>query len=434
MSKANVVMGLLAASAVGFVAGYSVKSNTLPAENQAASVVSSSSSITAGAPAKEMVDASSVVARVDNKSFPAIFQAWNPLDMPSKYPATTDDEFLKNAAKHSLLWEEPVSQLGFNTKLVLGLVWDHKHAGLANSFTAETLAHAKENKKKLLAMNPNMVLLFEVRWRDAPGSYLPEDSEFWLRGDDGARVKGWDGGPEPYYMLNYKNEAFQQRLGEQARAVMASGVYDGVMLDWSGYLPVVKKVREGLGETGLLTVNIHDEIHKAEEYKDYINGAFMECAPDGRKPGDPKKLCTWASMAESLKYYEANFRKPTVNALEAWGVRSDLQAMRAVTTLGLTHSNGYVLFADPNPLPTPDHMHDWYDFWDANLGKAIAEGKLDANGSYSREFTNGTVVYNPETNKPVQLEFNEAHKAVSTGKLGTIFEIAPKDGEIFIKM
>lgn len=130
--------------------------------------------------------------RVADKSYPAVFQAWNPLDMPSKYPTDTHEQFLDNAAKHSLIWEEPVSQLGFDTKLVFGLVWDHKHAGLATSFTKESLAEAKKNLTYLLDKNPNIVSLFEVRWRDAPGSYLPENSEFWLRDAQGNRVQGWN--------------------------------------------------------------------------------------------------------------------------------------------------------------------------------------------------------------------------------------------------
>ncbi|AWB66293.1 hypothetical protein C2869_07540 [Saccharobesus litoralis] len=376
----------------------------------------------------------SLEQRIDDKTFPAVFQAWNPLDMEEKYPTTTHEQFLNNAAKHSLLWEEPVSQLGFNTKLVMGLVWDHKYAGLATSFTKESLAVAQANQAYLLNKNPNMVTLFEVRWRDAPGSYLPENSEYWLRDDKGNRVAGWTGGPEPYYMLNYKNEAFQKRLGEQAKAVIDSGIYDGVMLDWSGYLPIVKIVREYMGEDGLLTVNIHDEIDKGEKYKEYINGAFMECGPNGRMPNVEKKLCTWESMAKSLKFYEENLRKPTVNALEAWGERHDLQSMRAVTTLGLTHSDAYVLFADYNPIPTPDHMHDWYDFWDLDLGDPQGKGQEQQDGSYRRQFEKAVVYYNPEGNKTIELEFNLPHRSAATGKVGTEFTIPAQDGDVFYSL
>ncbi|RDV29354.1 hypothetical protein DXV75_02590 [Alteromonas aestuariivivens] len=382
--------------------------------------------------ASEQVLPKSISERVADKQYPAIFQAWNPLDMPHAFPDTEQRQFLDNAAKHSLLWEEPVSQLGFGTRLVIGLEWDHQYPGLATGFTRQTLTVARKNLNYLHDKNPNLVTLFEIRWRDAPGSYLPEDSDFWARDDQGNRVLGWDGGPEPYYMLNYENPDFQKRLGEQAKAVMASGVYDGVMLDWSGYLPIVRQVREHMGEAGLLLVNIHDEIDKGKQYQDYINGAFMECAPNGRTPENPKKLCSWESMAEALSYYEQNFRKPTINALEAWGARSDDQAMRALTTLGLTHSDGYVLFADPNPLPTPDHMHDWYGFWDASLGKPVSTMQVLPNGAVTREFENGLVIYNPQGNGAVTLELNQTYRSQASGTTIQVVSLSDQDGDILL--
>ena len=48
--------------------------------------------------------------------------------------------------------------------------------------------------------------------------------------------------------------------------------------------------------------------------------------------------------------------------------------LRATTTLSLVRSDGYALFSDPNPLPTPDHLHDWYPFWDKSLGKTAGDG------------------------------------------------------------
>lgn len=376
----------------------------------------------------------SLKERVALKNYPAVFQAWNPLDMPSQYPAETHQAFLDNAAKHDLLWEEPVSQLGFDTKLAIGLNWDHEYPGLATSFTESSLNVAQENLRYMHSKNPHMVTLFEVRWRDAPGSYLPEDSDFWLRNEEGQRVAGWDGGPEPYYMLNYKHEAFQHRIGEQARAVIESGVYDGVMLDWSGYLPIVKLVREYIGDEALLTVNIHDDINDGEMYKDYINGAFMECGPNGRMPQNKTKLCSWESMAKALEYFESNFRHPTVNALEAWGLRGDLRSMRRVTTLGLTHSDGYVLFADYNPMPTPDHMHDWYPEWSVKLGQPNGDMAVLSTGIVYRSFENGVVYYNPPGSQAVEVKFQYPHKSVSSGDVGVSFVVGGEDGEIFIRM
>ncbi len=380
------------------------------------------------------VSADTIPTRVAAKVQPSIFQAWNPLDMPEKFPLDTLEQRLKAAAKHELLWEEPVSQLGFGTKLVLGAVWDHAHGGLATKFTDNSRNQALANRAKMLEANPAMVFLFEVRWRDAPGSFLPEGSEFWKRHPDGKRMMGWDGGPEPYYLLNYDNPAFQDNVARQCRYAVESGVYDGVMLDWSGHLEIIKKVRAAIGGKALIIVNIHDDIHDGEKFKDYINGSFMECNPAG--PGQPPgggNGTTWDKTRAGLKWFEANLREPRVNCLEVWGKRNDLRRMRATTTLGVVYSDGYQLFADPNPLPTPDHLHDWYPFWEVKLGKPLGKAVEHADGSATREFAAGTVLYNHFGNKPASVKFAEDRKRVSDGTVGREFTVPDADGDVFLK-
>jgi hypothetical protein len=284
----------------------------------------------------------------------------------------------------------------------------------------------------MLSYNPIMVFLMEIRWRDAPGSYLPADSEWWLKNEDGSRVEGWLGGPEPYYMLNYENEEFQDHVAVQSLVAIESGIYDGIMLDWSGYLPVVKKVREKIGDAGLIIVNIHDDIEDGEKYKDYINGSFMELNVVDRLYQTASNQRNWKRVREAMLWFEENLQEPQINCLEVWGDRTDLRRMRATTALSLTHSNGYVLFADPNPLNTPDHLHDWYDFWDVDLGTATGELIERQDGVYSREFENGTVVYNPEGNQTVTIEFKNERTRLSDGSIGMTFEVQDIDGDVFL--
>jgi len=204
------------------------------------------------------------------------------------------------------------------------------------------------------------------------------------------------------------------------------------MFDWNGHLPIVKKVREIIGTNALIICNIHDQLRDGEKYKGLINGAFMELSQEG--PGAPKrKLGSWESSRKALLFFEKNFAKPTVNCLESWGDRNDLRRMRVVTTLGLTHSDGYVLFADSNELKTPDHLHDWYAFWDAPLGKPAGSCVNRPDGAYQREFTGGTVVYNPIKNQPVTVTFVEDRKRVSNGSRGREFTVPDYDGDIFLK-
>jgi hypothetical protein len=351
--------------------------------------------------------------------------------MPNKFPLETLDNRLKAAAKHDVLWEGPASRLGRGVNRVLGAVWDGEYCGLAERMTEESKKQALANRRKMLRMNPDMVFLMEVRWRDAPGSYLPEDSDYWKRNSDGTRAEGWDGGREPFYLLDHENPDFQATIARQAKACIESGIYDGIMLDWSGHIDIVKLVRKAIGDDGLIIVNIHDDIEDAKKYGDLINGSFMECNPTG--PGEPgsRFKTTWKKMREALMFFEENLREPQLNCLEAWGDRGDLRRMRAVTTLGLTVSNGSVLYGDPNPLKTPDHLHDWYDFWDVPLGRPRSRLIQREDGAFQREFEGGTVVYNEYQHGNVIVTFDSPKRRASTGAVGTSFHLQDADGDIF---
>lgn len=112
---------------------------------------------------------------------------------------------------------------------------------------------------------------------------------------------------------------------------MECGVYDGIMLDWSGNLEVIKRIRKAIGKDKLIIVNIHDDIEDGMRYKDYINGAFMELNPidslsmpvEGLKlySKDDVNKRNWSKIEEALQYYEENFLEPRVNCLEVWGNR-----------------------------------------------------------------------------------------------------------------
>ncbi len=377
----------------------------------------------------------SLTERVKGRDFPSAFQAWYGIDMLD-YPQGTEEQRLQAAAKHDLLWEEPLSQLGEGVDLVLGLKWAGKYDGLAIEFEKQSLEKARSNRARLLTLNPNMVFLFEIRWRDAPSSFLPEDSPFWKRLDNGEIEKGWQGGWVPFYLLDYENEAFQDNVARQAKIALESGVYDGVMLDWSGHLPIVKKVRQAIGKDGLIVVNIHDDIADGEKYKDYINGSFMELNPEDQstrtsKFSQDRNLRQWENIQKALLWFEENLQPPRINCLEVWGDRKDMARMRATTTLALTHSDGYVLYGDPNPLETPDHLHDWYSFWDVPLGKPKGKMTPLSNGAYQREFQGGLVVYNPFRNGTITVRFQQERTRASSGQKATEFSIADRDGDIF---
>jgi hypothetical protein len=108
--------------------------------------------------------------------------------------------------------------------------------------------------------------------------------------------------------------------------------------------------------------------------------------------------------------------------------------MRATTTLALTHSDGYCLFSDPNPLPSGDHRHNWYPFWNKSLGKPISGAADTDDGTIIREFENGTVVYNPMGNKSVEVVFNEIRKSVATDISSDRHKLDCPDGDIYLQI
>lgn len=75
-----------------------------------------------------------------------------------------------------------------------------------------------------------------------------------------------------------------------------------------------------------------------------------------------------------------------------------------------------------------------YEFWDADLGVPIASGEARQDGSVTRSFTNGVVIYNPMGNETVNVSFPESMQSVATGLSGTQHKVASADGDIFLHL
>jgi hypothetical protein len=353
-----------------------------------------------------------VVQRIAAREFPSVFQAWNPADNLMK------EDKLATLARHDLV---------FNSPEFFGLRWNRPQHGLANGFTAESIAQGLKQRKELLEKNPRMILLAEIRYRDAPKQYLPEDNKFWKRDSNGKLAAGWKEGG--FLQLDFANADFQKQVAAQARAAVSSGVVDGVMLDWwqddDDRLALIGRVRRAIGQHAVILVNANDR--KTPRTAPFVNGYFMECYRS-KTPAD------WQRIEETLAWAEANLRAPRINCLETWyqNSRADLNLMRATTTLSLTMSDGYALFSDPNTLPTPDHLHDWYPFWNRSLGKPTAKGLKQSDGTIRRDFERGAAVYNPMGNGPRTVTFQESRLSQTTKTRSRIHTVQPADGDIFL--
>ncbi len=299
--------------------------------------------------------------------------------------------------------------------------------GTAFDFTPASIAQAKAKRAALRAKNPRLILLAEIRYRDAPKGFIPEEAPWWKREADNQFVIGWaEGG---YRLLDVAHPAWQAQVAKRAKAVMDTGVFDGVMLDWwtddEPRLQLIRQLRAALGNTALVLVNANDR--SIPLTAEYVNGLYMECYRT-QSPAD------WQRISETLRWAETQLRPPHINCLETWSHQSrrDLHLMRAVTTLSLTQSDGYCLFADPNELPTSDHLHDWYAFWDKGLGRPTKPGVLRPDGAWERAFSGGTVIYNPAGGSSVTVRFNAPCRSRASGLTRTEHSVNSNDGDIFL--
>jgi hypothetical protein len=423
-----------------------------------------------------------------HRNYPSIFQAWSPVENKPE-----EDE-LALLARHDLVFTGTWS-MRINWKITPDQPYNGLSTVLMNQQGGESLGEARQRCAELRKLNPNLKLLCEVRYREGRyvtdknvelwkrGAY-PPDSEFWLRDENGRLCPGWgedaDGDGEVeldeirHMLLDFRNPALHELIAEKALALRESRVFDGIMLDWwnehhattgrwpnwngthltpdeekAARIAILRKIREKVGDDFLILVN--SNYNTVPESAPLVNGLFMECFKSRYNEG--YTIDQIRMIEATLLWAEENLLEPRINCLEGWRIvtdytgdrevrvaernsRENLKWMRMITTLSLTHSDGYVLFGDDNAQPASDHLHNWYDFWDADLGGPLGrKGKIykSIDGLFVREFENGWAVYNRSGNTQ-SISFEENVTAFTNGKIATSHEVPNFDGEIFLKV
>ncbi len=406
--------------------------------------------------------------RIKNRDYPSVFSAWYS-DVPN-LPNLSDDEEL---VYHDLFWGGP----GFH------LQWQPTSEGL-RLFGRIDDAHWKRDY--LLSQNPNFLRLVSLDYIDADPNDYPEAWPHWIRDEKGDRVRAYAGGST--FLIDFTHPVVQDILIQKVLAVAKCGLYDGIFLgrwqegevtleddegvsyrgveaEWSARISMMRLIREVVDDDFLIIVNTQRS--KARRSAPYINGAFIETVLN---EGDTAYTYDRLREIEStLLWSEQNFREPQVNALEGQGIPfeppdspQNRQMMRVITTLGLTHSDGYVCYVigisgiihkheyEVSPGHEREHregkrhhhnhQHYWYPFWDAPLGRPVGEkaqlyrnGKGHAvEGLFIREFTNGWAVYN-RSGKEQKIQLPKQTTGVASGITNIQHTLADLDGEIFLK-
>lgn len=401
------------------------------------SVVSTTSAVAAAdkvaLPVTDTV-ASPVETRIAGRAFPSIFQPWNHVENlraldGTVTPLLNRESPLASQARHDFYW-------GGWSQLGLKLADGQNYPLLTPVFSPESIQAALRNRATLIAANPNIVILSEVHYKTAPAEYLPPDSPYWARNanvGNNRNLKRYGN-----QRLDISDPHLQDMVAAFCAALVKSGVYDGCMLDlWHDddatardAVSLVRKIRGAVGDRAILVGNVNGRLPTLTA--SYLNGMYMEGFGAHFFPD-------WRTAAMNMTWGESHLHKPAITALEGWWQttgRNDLSLMREVTTLSLVFSNGYVLFSDPNG--PPDHLHDWYAFWDKSLGRPVGPlatlNRPDLSGAYTRLYEHGEVVFNPPSNQPASITFPEPRRSSATNTIGRSFTIAPGDGDLFLKL
>ena len=410
-----------------------------------------------------------VAPRIKERDYPSIFAAWAGNDILN-LPNLSGDEAVIH---HDLFWSGP----GFH------LQWHPTPEGL-RLFGRIDDAHWK--REYLLSQNPNFIRLVSLDYTDAELSDYPEDWPYWIRDENGNRVRVYAGASD--FLIDFTHPVVQDILVQKAVAVAKSGLYDGIFLgqweedqatlnndkgvyyrrveaEWSARISMVRRIREVVGDDFLIIVGMSQR--PAPLSAPYVNGMFMEAILDAQDTS-----YTHAGLREiesMLLWSEQNFRAPQTNALEGRGIslepadsRRNRQTMRVITTLSLTHSDGYVCYNIgvkgiiheheyeiwpghkrehiEGKSHLHNHQHYWYSFWDAPLGRPVGKkAQLYHNrkghaveGLFIREFTKGWAVYN-RSGKEQMIRLPEQAIGVASGTTGANHTLSDLDGEIYLK-
>ena len=378
--------------------------------------------------------------RIHNRSRPSIFAAWGGIvERP-------DLSMFDNLAHHDL-W--------FNTPAMFGLGFRDigREAHIVGDISNATQVHAE-----FIARNTNMLFLVEIRVKTYPITWFPEDWPHWVRDAQGNRIIG-DGRAQ----VDFVHPEVQEHIIQRTLAVEKCGLYDGVFFDHGredipylqahrsheevlqAMVNILQRIRSASRSEFLIITNTNDTTIPLTA--PYINGGFMETGVPGgtfieaAMHGIDTNAAIENSLAQVqhvLSWHERHMREPRVNCFESRyfldessDSQLNLRWMRAMTTMSLTHSDGYMLFSRPG-----SHHHYWYDFWDADLGRPVGEkGQLyqDTDGLYIREFTNGWAAYN-HSGSEQEITLPELAVGVESRLEGQSHTLPNLDGEMYLRI
>ena len=244
--------------------------------------------------------------------------------------------------------------------------------------------------------------------------------------------------------------------------------YDGLILDWwhndhpgaskikvkMARRKIAEAIRNKMGKEFIILGNVNWKGNG--DTHDLINGVFMELAKS--KKTSSAYSCNEISKIEKLiKFNDQNLSEPRIIGVNVWRITKkvpkelqkkltiklfgeerdvdmgdywklyyrsspvNIQFAKLFTAMAMViPENGYILYGDNNPdIPSGDHDHDYYGFYNTDLGKAISDGVEITNGLAYKKYEKGLIAYN-RTKFKYTIKFKDGKK-INIGPLKGIF-------------
>jgi len=319
----------------------------------------------------------------------------------------------------------------------LRLRYEGKPQGLADRFTADSIAAAKKRIAEIRVIHPDVVIIGDMLFYEYPDDWLPEDHPWWLR-KDGQRQQFWPG----THRMDWYNEEYRQHVVKQTVSLKEAGVdgvfYDNVRKEPEPWVAFLRAVRQAVGDDFLILANTGYAVGEYDFAAPYLNGIMYES-------GWSHNRTQWDDCIGKMQHTQSLLREPRISLIERFeDIRSragwpgdssrgqkppaDPQARRWSLCYALTIGDFYYLFSD-----STSHRHDWYAEYDVKIGLPVAAGQRINSHVWQRQYEKALVVVNlPGATGPHEVQLEKAAKDSLTGESGMTFTIPPGDGRILL--
>ncbi|MGQ9610671.1 MAG: putative glycoside hydrolase [bacterium] len=342
----------------------------------------------------------------------------------------------------------------------------------------EQVKKLKEKVTEIRRKNPNIIILdFSVSapYADPNDPTFPESG--WLKQPDGKYIDGWPG----TRMINLTKPETIEWIVKQCINSMKKEVFDGVFIDsmagafdwwvcnietkqnyqidadedgkadyrewldkeWEkAKTEIVKYVRDAIGDKAVFMTNQGGEWSFSD-----TNGVLFEDNLDYVLDGNSD----WENILKSYLFWTETSYQPNITTIvSSSGIEPPYNPWKTLSAedrfdmlekgrnlhnrmrFGLATTlmgNGYFAY----DLHTRWRgQRWWYQEYDAPLGFPKGSCNLQRDGTWRRDFDNGTVIVNP-TVLDSQVQFEHNYLDISSGKIGSSFIVPSYDGRIFIK-